>query len=366
MAGLTKIVFVGNLPYSHSDDLQKQLEQVFATVGPVSNFRIAFEKETGKPRGFGFCEYFDTQTADSAIRNLQGIEIGGRALRLDFADVGNHDTRDAGGRPPPVKGRRSGGGGQSGGGGNMSNEPNGSSARNSGPITTGLPPDLPRGQPLAAGQSATDQISQTLAAIPPAQLAEITGQMKQLVASAPDQARQLLNANPQLTYALFQAMLMMGVVDASILTRMLAPAAMQKQQQQQQPIPQAAMPSHQMPVGFGANAYAQQPMRPGGMTQQPSYSTPLAPLPNYGITPQQAAPQPVQPAPVIPQQQQQQQPQVVQQPQQNATTAAAQQQAQLIQQVLSLTPQQIDALAPEHRATILQIRQQALSNMTGR
>ncbi|POW02385.1 hypothetical protein PSTT_11835 [Puccinia striiformis] len=338
MAGLTKIVFVGNLPYSHSDDLQKQLEQVFATVGPVSNFRIAFEKETGKPRGFGFCEYFDTQTADSAIRNLQGIEIGGRALRLDFADVGNHDTRDAGGRPPPE----------------FWSDHN------------WLPPDLPRGQPLAAGQSATDQISQTLAAIPPAQLAEITGQMKQLVASAPDQARQLLNANPQLTYALFQAMLMMGVVDASILTRMLAPAAMQKQQQQQQPIPQAAMPSHQMPVGFGANAYAQQPMRPGGMTQQPSYSTPLAPLPNYGIMPQQAAPQPVQPAPVIPQQQQQQQPQVVQQPQQNATTAAAQQQAQLIQQVLSLTPQQIDALAPEHRATILQIRQQALSNMTGR
>ncbi|KAH9466222.1 hypothetical protein Pst134EB_001281 [Puccinia striiformis f. sp. tritici] len=363
MAGLKKIVFVGNLPYSHSDDLQNQLEQVFATVGPVSNFRIMFEKETGKLRGYGFCEYFDTQTADSAIQNLQGSKIGGRALRLDFADFGNHDTRDAGGQPPLVKGRQSGGGGQSGGGDNMSNEPNGSSARNSGPITTGLPPDLPCGQPLAAGQSATNQISQTLATIPPAQLAEITGQMKQLVASAPDQARQLLNVNPQLTYALFQAMLMMGVVDTSILTRMLAPAVMQKQQQQQQqPIPKAAMPSHQMPVGFGANAYAQQPMRPGGMTQQPSYSTPLAPLPYYGIMPQQAAPQPVQPAPVIPQQQQ---PQVVQQPQQNTTTAAAQQQAQLIQQVLSLTPQQINALAPEHRATILQIRQQALSNMTG-
>jgi len=317
----------------------------------VSNFRIAFEKETGKPRGFGFCEYFDTQTADSAIRNLQGIEIGGRALRLDFADVGNHDTRDAGGRPPPPKGRRAGGG-------NLPNEPNGSSVRNAGPISTGLPPDLPRGQPLAAGQTATDQISQTLAAIPPAQLAEITGQMKQLVASAPDQARQLLNANPQLTYALFQAMLMMGVVDASILTRMLAPAAMQKQQQQ--PVPLAAMPSHQMPVGFTANAYQQQPLRSTGMPQQSQYPTPIAPLPNYGIMPQQAVPPPVQPAAVMPQQQQ---PPPVQQPPQN--TAAAQQ-AQLIQQVLSLTPQQIDALSPEHRATILQIRQQALSNLAGR
>ncbi|PLW48574.1 hypothetical protein PCASD_03417 [Puccinia coronata f. sp. avenae] len=353
MAGLTKIVFVGNLPYSHSDELQKQLEQVFGTVGPVSNFRIAYEKETGKPRGFGFCEYFDTQTADSAIRNLQGIEIGGRALRLDFADVGNHDTRDAGGRPPPPKVRRPG---ASGG----PNESNGSSARNTGPITTGLPPDLPRGQPLAAGQTATDQISQTLAAIPPAQLAEITGQMKQLVASAPDQARQLLNANPQLTYALFQAMLMMGVVDASILTRMLAPAAMPKQQQ---PVPLATMPTHQMPVGFGANAYQQQPLRSTGMPQQTAYPTPMAPLPNYGIMPQQAVPPPVQPAAVM---SQQQQPPPAQQPAQNTPTPQQAQQAQLIQQVLSLTPQQIDALSPEHRATILQIRQQALSNMAGR
>lgn len=147
-------------------------------------------------------------------------------------------------------------------------------------------------------------------------------------------------------------MLMMGVVDASILTRMLAPAAMQKQQQQQQqqPVQLAAMPSHQMPVGFSANAYQQQPLRSTGMPQQSQYPTPITPLPNYGIMPQQAVPPPVQPAAVMPQQQQ---PPPVQQPPQNA--AAAAQQAQLIQQVLSLTPQQIDALSPEHRATILQI-----------
>jgi hypothetical protein len=93
---------------------------------------------------------------------------------------------------------------------------------------------------------------------------------------------------------------------------------------------------------------------------------------------------------------QQQQPPPAQQPAQNTPTPQQAQQAQLIQQVLSLTPQQIDALSPEHRATILQIvsgpfftfpsflispnrtstktnqmlltlqRQQALSNMAGR
>ncbi|MBW0485313.1 hypothetical protein O181_025028 [Austropuccinia psidii MF-1] len=360
MAGLTKIVFVGNLPYSHSEELQKQLEEVFGTVGLVSNFRIAFEKETGKPRGFGFCEYFDTQTAESAIRNLQGIEIGGRALRLDFADVGNHDTRDAGGRPPPPKGRRAAAAAAAAaaaGNTSGSQEYIGNGGRNAPPITTGLPPDLPRGQPLAPGQTATDQISQTLAAIPQTQLAEIMSQMKQLVTTAPDQARQLLNSNPQLTYALFQAMLMMGIVDASILTRMLVPAAMPQQQQQPQPphpSTLAAMPPGQVSLGFGSATYAQ-PVRPA-MPQQVAYNSSLTPMSNYGMVPQ-AAPAPVAAAAVQPPQQQQ--PTVVQQQQ----TAAATQQAQLIQQVLSLTPQQIDALAPEHRSTILQIRQQALSNM---
>lgn len=352
MAGLTKIVFVGNLPYSHSDELQKQLEDVFSTVGLVSNFRIAFEKETGKPRGFGFCEYFDTQTAESAIRNLQGIEIGGRALRLDFADVGNHDTREAGGRPPPPKGRRAAAMAQAnrdefGGGGGRGPMGNGNGQT---PIG-GLPPDLPRGQPLVAGQAATDQISQTLAAIPPGQLAEITGQMKQLVATAPDQARQLLTANPQLTYALFQAMLMMGIVDASVLTRMLAPAAAIPQPQQHA-APVAHQPNRManMNVGFGTAAYPTQ-MRPNLPVQPPTSYTNPAPqvVPNYGVIPQ-AAPVPA-PAPVPAQ------------PQQPPLSAAAAQQAHLIQQVLSLTPQQIDALTPEHRNTILQIRQQALGNL---
>ncbi|POW23388.1 hypothetical protein PSHT_00253 [Puccinia striiformis] len=349
MAGLTKIVFVGNLPYSHSDDLQKQLEQVFATVGPVSNFRIAFEKETGKPRGFGFCEYFDTQTADSAIRNLQGIEIGGRALRLDFADVGNHDTRDAGGRPPPE----------------FWSDHN------------WLPPDLPRGQPLAAGQSATDQISQTLAAIPPAQLAEIT--VSDLVESSslcsPSTATRrkctrssqtIVECEPTIDICIIPSN-----VDDGCCRRLNTHTHACSSCDAEAATTTTADPTGSDAISSNASRIWCKCLRTTTYETGWDDSTTFilytsSAAPNYGIMPQQAAPQPVQPAPVIPQQQQQQQPQVVQQPQQNATTAAAQQQAQLIQQVLSLTPQQIDALAPEHRATILQIRQQALSNMTGR
>lgn len=49
-------------------------------------FRLVIDRETGKPKGYGFCEYKDEETALSARRNLQGYEINGRQLRVDFAE----------------------------------------------------------------------------------------------------------------------------------------------------------------------------------------------------------------------------------------------------------------------------------------
>lgn len=54
-------------------------------MGPVLSFKLVFDRETGKPKGYGFCEYKDQETALSAMRNLNGYEIGGRSLRVDNA-----------------------------------------------------------------------------------------------------------------------------------------------------------------------------------------------------------------------------------------------------------------------------------------
>ena len=43
------------------------------------------DRESGKPKGYGFCEYKDQETALSAMRNLNGFEIAGRPLRVDNA-----------------------------------------------------------------------------------------------------------------------------------------------------------------------------------------------------------------------------------------------------------------------------------------
>lgn len=54
---------------------------IFSNIG----FRLVFDRETGKPKGYGFCEYKDQETALSAMRNLNGYELNGRALRVDSA-----------------------------------------------------------------------------------------------------------------------------------------------------------------------------------------------------------------------------------------------------------------------------------------
>ncbi|EHB00088.1 Cleavage stimulation factor 64 kDa subunit [Heterocephalus glaber] len=75
-------VFVGNIPHEASEE---QLRDIFSEVGPVVSFRWVYDRETGKPKGYGFCEYQDQETALSAMQHLNGHEFSGRALRVDSA-----------------------------------------------------------------------------------------------------------------------------------------------------------------------------------------------------------------------------------------------------------------------------------------
>ncbi|CAN0928288.1 Cleavage stimulating factor 64 [Linum grandiflorum] len=86
-----RCVFVGNIPY---DATEEQLIEICREVGPVVSFRLVIDRETGKPKGYGFCEYKDEETALSARRNLQGYEINGRQLRVDFAENDKNNDRN--------------------------------------------------------------------------------------------------------------------------------------------------------------------------------------------------------------------------------------------------------------------------------
>ena len=47
--------------------------------------RLVYDRETGKPKGYGFCEYQDLETAQSAMRNLNNHDFNGRPLRVGVA-----------------------------------------------------------------------------------------------------------------------------------------------------------------------------------------------------------------------------------------------------------------------------------------
>lgn len=76
-----KRMYVGNLPYSSSED---DLRDLFARYGTVGDVNVIRDRETGRSRGFGFVE-MDQQQADDAMTELDGSEFGGRTLKVNEA-----------------------------------------------------------------------------------------------------------------------------------------------------------------------------------------------------------------------------------------------------------------------------------------
>jgi RNA recognition motif-containing protein len=109
-----KNIFVGNLNYSATEDELRQLFEQFGTVERVS---LISDRDTGRPRGFGFVEMPNDEEGDRAIEELNGVELGGRALNINEARPrqGGGGGGFGGGRS--AGGPRGGGGGFGGGGG---------------------------------------------------------------------------------------------------------------------------------------------------------------------------------------------------------------------------------------------------------
>ena len=75
-------IYVGNLSYGMSED---ELRQAFSAHGEVSSAKILMDRETGRSRGFGFVEMPNQSEAEAAIAQLNGKDVGGRALRINEA-----------------------------------------------------------------------------------------------------------------------------------------------------------------------------------------------------------------------------------------------------------------------------------------
>uniref|UniRef100_A0A915ELS5 RRM domain-containing protein n=1 Tax=Ditylenchus dipsaci TaxID=166011 RepID=A0A915ELS5_9BILA len=76
-------VYVGNIPYQTTEN---DLGNFFSQAGNVTNVRLVYDRETNRPKGFGFCEFADAQGAENAISQLNGADFNGRALRVNSAN----------------------------------------------------------------------------------------------------------------------------------------------------------------------------------------------------------------------------------------------------------------------------------------
>jgi RNA recognition motif-containing protein len=74
-------LYVGNLPYTTTDD---SLKTHFETAGTVESASVVTDRESGRSRGFGFVEMPESE-AEAAIEKLDGAELEGRALKVNVA-----------------------------------------------------------------------------------------------------------------------------------------------------------------------------------------------------------------------------------------------------------------------------------------
>ena len=74
-------LYVGNLPF---DATEEDIRQLFEQHGAVHDVALITDRDTGRPRGFGFVEMDDEQ-ANAAMSALNGIDFGGRNLNVNEA-----------------------------------------------------------------------------------------------------------------------------------------------------------------------------------------------------------------------------------------------------------------------------------------
>ncbi|HEY0550526.1 MAG TPA: RNA-binding protein [Verrucomicrobiae bacterium] len=107
-------LFVGNLSF---DTTELDLQDLFATAGPVTEVNIVTDRTTGRPRGFAFVTMATAEGAQAAITQLGGKNVNGRDLTVNEARPREERSGGGGGGGRGYGGGGGGGGGRGYGGG---------------------------------------------------------------------------------------------------------------------------------------------------------------------------------------------------------------------------------------------------------
>jgi RNA recognition motif-containing protein len=81
-------IYIGNLPYTCTAD---EVRELFSSYGNVESVNLITDRETGRPRGFGFVEM--TNGGESAVSALHAASFGGRTLTVNEARPREREPR---------------------------------------------------------------------------------------------------------------------------------------------------------------------------------------------------------------------------------------------------------------------------------
>jgi RNA recognition motif-containing protein len=86
-------IYIGNMSFNTTEDT---VRQAFETYGEITSVNLISDRDTGRPKGFGFVEMANDEHAKAAIAGLNGTEMDGRTVNVNEA------------RPRPEGGNRGG------------------------------------------------------------------------------------------------------------------------------------------------------------------------------------------------------------------------------------------------------------------
>ena len=99
-------IFVGNLSFRTTES---DLQEAFGAYGSVERVNIITDRDSGQPRGFAFVEMTDRSAAETAIAQLNGADLNGRAMNVNEArpkSEGRSERRPRGGNAGGGRGSR--------------------------------------------------------------------------------------------------------------------------------------------------------------------------------------------------------------------------------------------------------------------
>lgn len=308
---------MGNLAFNTTEE---QLQVAFSEIGRVIKVRLVTDNDSGKPRGFAFVEFEDPQAALSAIRNMNDYELNGRRIRVNFSNSSHLEALA----------------------GKLGMDLSQQTQRQSSNTTNN--------QAATAG---TNAVSDALKSMSKGEMYDVVAKFKEIADRDPDEARRILSGHPQLPEAMLFLMSKLDMVQTSIQTEGVDSVL---------PQPVVGVP----PVAGRVADPRARAVDPRAASDPRAAAAPVAPPvappppradPRARVDPRARAP-----PPMIPPQQQYAappppQPVVPPPPPPAGVPNVANLDPEIVQQVMSLTPQQISQLPPDKQSSILALRQ---------